>query len=63
MTVVVTSYIITAAEGLGPLITSATGSAASSYNIGIAIGLILAVVLFVLFIPLIAIKQKGKITD
>jgi carbon starvation protein CstA len=48
MTVVVTSYIIIAPEGLR-----------LPYPVGIIAGLALAIVLFVLFIPLIGIKQKG----
>jgi carbon starvation protein CstA len=63
MTVVVTSYIITAGEGFGLLIAKATGSATVSYPIGVVIGLLLSVVLLALFIPLIAIKQKGKLSD
>jgi carbon starvation protein CstA len=52
MTVVVTSYIIVAGEGLG-----------LPYNIGITAGLVLAIALFGLFIPLIAVKQKGTLKD
>jgi carbon starvation protein CstA len=63
MTVVVTSYIITADEGFGPLIANVTGNAAASYTVGIAAGLFLAAALFTLFLLLIAIKQKGKLTD
>jgi hypothetical protein len=48
MTVVVTSYIIVAPEGFR-----------APYLIGITVGLIVAIVLFFLFIPLIGIKQKG----
>ncbi|MDR2601540.1 MAG: carbon starvation protein A [Spirochaetaceae bacterium] len=63
MTVVVTSYIITAQEGFGPLISKLSGDPALSYNIGIAAGVILAVALFSLFVPLIGIKQKGVLKD
>ncbi|MDR2053844.1 MAG: carbon starvation protein A [Treponema sp.] len=59
MTVVVTSYFFTANECLGPLITAATGNAGTTYTVGIIIGLVVAVVLFFLFVPLIGIKQKG----
>jgi carbon starvation protein CstA len=52
MTVVVTSYIIVAPEGLR-----------LPYPVGIIAGLALAVVLFVLFIPLIGIKQRGIIKE
>jgi carbon starvation protein CstA len=52
MTVVVTSYIIIAGEGFG-----------LPYTFGIVVGLVLATVLFGLFIPLIAIKQKGTLKD
>jgi carbon starvation protein CstA len=52
MTVVVTSYIIVAPEGFR-----------LPYPAGIAAGLILAAVLFALFIPLIGIKQKGVIKE
>jgi carbon starvation protein CstA len=52
MTVVVTSYIIVAGEGLG-----------LPYNVGITVGLVLAVALFGLFIPLVAVKQKGTLQD
>ncbi|MDR1863028.1 MAG: carbon starvation protein A [Treponema sp.] len=48
MTVVVTSYIIVAPEGFR-----------APYSVGIIIGLVVAVVLFFLFIPLIGVKQKG----
>jgi hypothetical protein len=52
MTVVVTSYIIVAPEGFR-----------LPYPVGITAGLILAVVLFALFIPFIGIKQKGVIKE
>jgi carbon starvation protein CstA len=63
MTVVVTSYILTAGEGFGPLIAKVTGSATASYSIGITVGLVLAVTLLALFIPLIAVKQKNTLKD
>jgi carbon starvation protein CstA len=59
MTVVVTSYFFTANECLGPLVTSLTGSPNVTYTVGLIIGLVLAIVLFALFVPLIGIKQKG----
>jgi carbon starvation protein CstA len=59
MTVVVTSYFFTANECLGPVITAATGNAGVTYTVGIVIGLVLSLVLLFLFIPLIAVKQKG----
>jgi carbon starvation protein CstA len=52
MTVVVTSYIIIAGEGFG-----------LPYTLGIVVGLVLAIVLFGLFIPFIAIKQRGTLKD
>jgi carbon starvation protein CstA len=61
MTVVVTSYFFAANECLGPAITAATGNAATTYSIAIIVGLVLAVVLFALFIPLIGVKQKNTI--
>jgi carbon starvation protein CstA len=59
MTVVVVSYFFTANECLGPLVTAATGSPAVTYTIGIVVGLITSLALLFLFIPLIAIRQKG----
>jgi carbon starvation protein CstA len=59
MTVVVTSYFFTANECLGPILTGITGSADVTYTLGLVIGLVLAAALLVLFIPLIAVKQKG----
>jgi carbon starvation protein CstA len=59
MTDVVTSYFFTANECLGPLVTSLTGSPNVTYTVGLIIGLVLAIVLFALFVPLIGIKQKG----
>jgi carbon starvation protein CstA len=59
MTVVVTSYFFIGNECLGPLITAATGSKDITYVVGIAIGLVLAAGLLALFIPFIAVKQKG----
>jgi carbon starvation protein CstA len=52
MTVVVTSYILVAQEGFR-----------LPYTFGIVFGLVLAIVLFGLFIPLIAVKQKNTLTD
>jgi carbon starvation protein CstA len=63
MTVVVTSYFFTANECLGPLMTKITGSANITYTVGIVIGLVLAIVLFALFVPLIGIKKKGTINE
>ena len=63
MTVVVTSYFMTANECVGPLITKITGSAATTYTAGIAAGLILAIALLASFVPLIGIRQKGTIKD
>jgi carbon starvation protein CstA len=51
MTVVVTSYIIVAPEGFR-----------LPYNFGIISGIVVAAVLFALFIPLIAIKQKNTLS-
>jgi carbon starvation protein CstA len=61
MTVVVTSYFFTAKECLGPLMTKIAGEA--TYTVGITIGLVLAIALFALFVPLIGIKQKGIIKE
>ena len=63
MTVVVTSYFVAAKECLGLIVTGMTGSADVTYTIAIATGLILATVLTALFMPLIAIKQRGVIAD
>jgi len=63
MTVVVTSYFLTANECLGPLFTKITGSSGTTYTIGITIGMVLALALFALFVPLIGIKQKNTIKD
>ncbi|GHV60299.1 carbon starvation protein CstA [Spirochaetia bacterium] len=63
MTVVVTSYFFTANECLGPTLTKVTGSSDVTYTVGIVIGLVLAVVLFALFVPLIGIKQKNTLKD
>ena len=63
MTVVVTSYFMTANECVGPLMTKITGSAGTTYTVGITIGLVLAVVLLALFVPQIGIKQKGTIKE
>ena len=52
MTVVVTSYIMIANEGFK-----------LPYQVGIAAGLVLAVTLFGIFIPAIAIKQRNTISD
>jgi carbon starvation protein CstA len=48
MTVVVTSYLIIAPEGFR-----------APYHFGIIAGLIVALTLFVIFIPLIGVRQKG----
>jgi carbon starvation protein CstA len=63
MTVVCTTYFLTANECVGPLITRATGNPDVTYTIGLTIGLVLMVVLVALFIPLIAVKQKGTIRE
>jgi len=63
MTVVVTSYLITANECLGPLFTRLTGSSDITYAIGLVAGLALAFVLTALFVPLIGIKQKNAIKE
>jgi carbon starvation protein CstA len=52
MTVVVTSYIIIAKEGFQ-----------LPYQVGIIAGLVLAIALFGVFIPAIAIKQRNTLTD
>ena len=63
MTVVVTSYFMAANECLGPMITRMTGNSETTYVIGITVGLVLALVLFGLFIPLIGIKQNNTIKE
>ncbi|MDR0746783.1 MAG: carbon starvation protein A [Helicobacteraceae bacterium] len=63
MTVVVTSYIVTAGEGFGPLIASAAGSASAPYALGITAGLLLSAALSALFLLLIAAKQRGTMSD
>ncbi|MDR1507589.1 MAG: carbon starvation protein A [Treponema sp.] len=63
MTVVVTSYFFAAGECLGPLVTGVTGSPAVTYTVAVAVGLAVAVVLTVLFIPLIGIQQKNTLKD
>jgi carbon starvation protein CstA len=63
MTVVVTSYFVTSNECLGPLMTKIFGSTDTTYIFGIVIGLIAALTLFALFVPLIGIKQKGILRD
>ncbi|MDR2522069.1 MAG: carbon starvation protein A [Spirochaetaceae bacterium] len=52
MTVVVTCYIIVAKEGFG-----------RPYNVGLIAGIVLAAVLFALFVPFIGIKQKGVLKE
>lgn len=59
MTVVITSYFFMGNECLGPLITAVTSNPNVTYVVGLIIGLVLSVVLLALFIPFIAIKQKG----
>jgi carbon starvation protein CstA len=61
MTVVVTSYFMTANECLGPLMKGITGSAETTYVIGIITGLVLMAVLFCSFIYFIAVKQKNSL--
>jgi len=63
MTSVVTSYFLTATECLGPFITSLTGNTQTTYIIGLVVGLGLAITLFAMFVPLIAIKQKGTLQE
>jgi len=63
MTVVVTTYFMTASECLGPLLTKLSGSVGLTYSIGLAVGLALALGLFALFVPLIGIKQKNTIKE
>jgi carbon starvation protein CstA len=63
MTVVVTSYFLTANECLGPLFTAMTGNPNITYNIGIIVGLALSLVLTILFIYFIGIKQKNALKE
>ena len=63
MTVVVTSYFLTANECLGPLFTALTDNPATTYTIGIVVGLALSLVLTVLFIHFIGTKQKNTIKE
>jgi carbon starvation protein CstA len=63
MTVVVTSYFMTARECVGPLVTKLAGGDGTAYAIGIAAGLALSAVLTALFVSEIGIKQKGVIKE
>ena len=63
MTSVVTSYFFTATETLGPIITTMTGDPEVTWVLGIIIGVVLAIVLFVLFVTQIGIKQKGTLQE
>jgi carbon starvation protein CstA len=63
MTVVVTSYFLTANECVGPLITAATGNPDTTYMIGICTGIVLMVVLVAMFIPMVAIRERGTIRE
>jgi len=63
MTSVVTAYFFTATETIGPLMTALTGNAEITWRIGIAAGITLAVIFFVLFMNFIGIKQKGTISE
>jgi carbon starvation protein CstA len=63
MTVVVISYFFTAKECLGPMITGITGSAETTYIIGIITGVAASIILLALFITQIGIKQKGLLKD
>ena len=63
MTAVVTTYLFTAEECLGPLFIALTGSMDLTYLIGLGVGIILSVTLLILFIPLIGIKQKGTMRE
>jgi len=40
-----------------------TGSSNITYTIGLVVGLVLALTLFALFVPLIGIKQKNAIKE
>jgi carbon starvation protein CstA len=63
MTVVVTSYFVISNECLGPLVTTILCSVDATYIFGIILGLVLALTLFALFVPLIGIKQKGTFEE
>ncbi|MDR0513460.1 MAG: carbon starvation protein A [Treponema sp.] len=63
MTSVVIAYFFTATETIGPLMTRITGNFEITYAIGLAVGITTAVVLFVLFVKLIAINQRGTIKE
>jgi len=63
MTSVVTAYFFTANETLGPLISRLTGNPEITWTIGIVIGIVSAVLFFILFINFIGIKQKGVIKE
>jgi carbon starvation protein CstA len=63
MTSVVTAYFLTANEALGPLVTRLSGNFNTTYIIGVAIGVALAITLLVLFVRFIAVKQKGVLKD
>jgi carbon starvation protein CstA len=61
MTVVCTTYFLTAKECLGPLITAATGNPDTTYTIGLSIGIVFMLACFAYYIPCIARKQFGTI--
>jgi hypothetical protein len=63
MTVVVTTYFMTANECLGPMITGITGNSNITYIIGLAVGMVLSLTLFALFVAFIGIKQKNTIRE
>ena len=63
MTIVVTSYFLSANECMGPFITGITGNIYTTYTIAIVVGSALAVGLLASFIPLVGIRQKGLVTE
>jgi carbon starvation protein CstA len=63
MTVVCTTYFLTANECVGPLITALTGNQNTTYAVGLTIGLVFMAVLVATFIPLIGIKGKNSIQE
>jgi hypothetical protein len=63
MTVVTSSYFISANECLGPVVTRINGSAETAHTLSIFLGLALALILTMFFLVYIGIGQKGVLRD
>jgi carbon starvation protein CstA len=63
MTVVTSSYFMSANECLGPVITRISGSIETAYAVSIFLGLALALMLTMFFMVYIGIGQKGALRD